>query len=306
MQSKTSIYVIMILSLMCLLGSSVMSCDQAPKAAEAPVTVPAEAPATAPVEMPVTAPVETPATTTSDISTMSEEEVCVYIWKQLPVLLPNEYDITQFSKDSREAAYKGDGKWTFYVSGSMSDIAQLPLEIVEKAEDYWVERKNREVTTCDLILTAFFYEKTNLIEIVGVQRSNVTTQTEVEETPIKKEFTLDWMTVTYMGTRARFQGSIRNHGRVPLKNLGVKFFLVDEEDNVVETVEAIVEPDIIAPGENGKIYEELHTESMLENLRYAYEFLTAAGEPFEMVPAPEGAKPKFYHVGGGKGKLSSM
>lgn len=298
MQSKTRPYIIMLLSLMCFLGSSIMSCDQAPKAAETP--------ATAPVETPVTTPAETPVTTPSDTPTVSEEEVCAYIWGQLPAILPDEYDITQFSKDSREAAYKGDGKWSFSVSGATSDIVKLPPKIVEKAEDYWVERRTREVTTCDLRLEAVYFEKIRLIDTVEVRRFNEATNTEVDETPIRKEFTLNWTTVQYQAMHFYFQGSIRNSGRVPLKNLGVKFFLFDEEGNVLETVEAIVEPDIIAPGEYGKIYKLLDIEDIPENARYNCVFLTAAGEPFEMVPASEGGKPKFYHVGGGKDKSSGI
>ena len=220
------------------------------------------------------------------------------IWRELPALLTDEYDITQFSKDSREAAYVGDGQWSFSISGLASDTIQLQPEIVEKFEDYWVEQQTREVTTCDLLLTAFFYEKTNLIEVAGVQSSNVTTKTEAVETPVKKEFTLNWLKVEYQAMHFYFEGSIRNHGRVPLKNLGVKFLLFDEEGKVLETVEATVEPDIIAPEENGKIYKLLDIEDVPENARYNCVFLTAAGEPFQMVPAPEGGKYEFYHVGG--------
>ena len=68
-------------------------------------------------------------TTPSDVPTMSEEEACSYIWSKLPSKLPTDCSIEQFSKDTRNATYEGNGKWTFNVSGLVSDTQELPLKI---------------------------------------------------------------------------------------------------------------------------------------------------------------------------------
>ena len=136
-------------------------------------------------------------TTPNDLPTMTEEEVCSYIWSELPSKLPNDCSIEQFSKDTREVTYEGNGKWILNVSGLVSDTQELSVELVEKMGDYWVEQRVDEVTTYTQILQAVFFEKTKLIEITDVQQSNVTTKTEVDETPIKKEFVVNWTTAQY-------------------------------------------------------------------------------------------------------------
>lgn len=178
-----------------------------------------------------TSPSTTPTLTTtpSDVPTMAEEEVGSYIWSKLPSKLPNDCSIEQFSKDTREVTYEGNGKWIFNVSGLVSDTQESSVELVEKMGDYWVEQRIDEVTTYTQILEAVFFEKTELVEIMDVQRSNVTTKTEVDETPMKKEFVVNWTTAQYEGRQLSINCQISNTGRVPLKYLKAKFRICDEE-----------------------------------------------------------------------------
>lgn len=272
MKNKTNMSVLLLFSLVCFLASSIIGCAQTPKPVQAPTTAP------------------------SDIPTMSKDEASAYVWSQLPVKLPSEYNVAQFSKESRVATYEGDAKWTFSVSGSVSDTQKLPSELVEKLEDYWVERCTHKVTTCDLILHAVFYEKTKLIEIVEIWHENVKTRIETDETPIKKEFQIEWMNVEDHGSHYMFNGVIKNIGKVPLKNLGVKFFLYDEEDNIVATEQTHVKPNTVAPGEIGEILSRV-TILRIKPEYYNILFLTGAGEAFHQSTSPSIEKACFYHIG---------
>lgn len=109
----------------------------------------------------------------------SEEEVVTLIWARLPNYL-TEHDRSQFDPESREVTYLGKWKWLFQVSGSGEDSQSweiwIPSEWGERLPSELGGRRitsTRVIRTYDLKLTAHFYEKTGVIEILDIEKFNV-------------------------------------------------------------------------------------------------------------------------------------
>ena len=91
-----------------------------PAPAPPPTTVPAPTPTPLQTPTPVPAPTHTPLQPAPkpDEPSLSEEKVCSLAWSELPTELPDGYEKSQFTADTGEATYEGNGEWTFSISGS--------------------------------------------------------------------------------------------------------------------------------------------------------------------------------------------
>lgn len=121
----------------------------------------------------------------------SEEEVCALIWAKLPAEVGRGYSKADFYSNTRAATYQGDGKWLFEVSGLITEsfiefggeertrtreykpkdrwdnpFSYKPIEVIEQQYRDVIERYR-------LKLKANFYEKTGIVEVMGIYGSLV-------------------------------------------------------------------------------------------------------------------------------------
>lgn len=260
-----------------------------------PTPAPAPAPTPAPAPAPTPAPVPTPAPPpTTDEPDFSEEETCAYIWSRLPSQLPNGYNKTQFSTETKKATYEGNGKWTFVVFGFVEDIVPLPTKIYEKIADQWVEQYSQEVTTYELKLSVVFYEKTRAFEIVDIEKFNERVDTEISETAItRKELMVLWVRGEYSGYGYHFEGSVENTGKIPIRHVQVELLCYDSDGNLLTTERSPLDPDVIAAGELAHFNLRVYLKGM-KIKSYNYRFVTALGEEFYRFVTDSGEE-YFYH-----------
>ena len=109
----------------------------------------------------------------------------------------------------------------------------LPKKTYEKTPGNWVEQNSQEVTTYELKLTAEFHEKTNLLEIQDIEKSNELVKTEiVDETTIagqKLQFHR-WL-VSYDGSNFILEGLVENTGQVTLEDIMLEIEYHADADN---------------------------------------------------------------------------
>ena len=263
-----------------------------PKPAPAPPTpaptealppTPAPAPVPAPAPTPAPPPPPPPPQPTIDEPYLSQDEVCTYVWSQLPSELPDGYKRSQFLIDTGKATYEGNGEWTFVVfgSGELKWPSSTKIEIHEKTPGNWVGQQSQDVTTYELSLTAVFYEETKVLEIIDIEKFNEQLTTEAIETPIQKALLVHWIRGEYVGQRYRLEGSVENVGKIPLNDIQVEFALLDEDGKFLATEKTTLDPEIINPGERAKWFLNFTVREKVR--RYNYEFTTASGQPFLMV-----------------------
>ena len=122
----------------------------------------------------------------------SEEEVCALIWDRLPNEL-EEYYMARFVSNTRKATDQGDGKLLFEVSGSdkrsfreyggetrpkiylepySSHLGSNPFNpIIQENQSRWVSK------IYELKLYANFYERTGIVEVIGINSTLIKTST---------------------------------------------------------------------------------------------------------------------------------
>jgi len=268
-----------------------VGCQQQPEPAP---PIPERAPAPpAPTHIP--APPSSPPA--ADEPSLSENEVCSYVWSRLSFKLSDEYDESQFLKDTKQAAYEGNGEWHFVIFGFVKDTGPSSTEIIEKITGQWVEQQSQEVTTCELKLTAVFYEKTRTVEVVDIEKFNEKMDTEISETPIlRKELKVHWVNAQYSGYQYFFEGSIENTGKIPLRYLQVEFLGYDVDGNLIAIECCPLSPEIIAVGELGHFYLRIYLKG--KHLRtYDYRFITDSGEKFYRTDADSEEVIFCYEIG---------
>ncbi len=120
-----------------LLAAVIMvGCQQQPEPAPAPpAPAPTLPPPPAPTPKPTPTPAPPPPTPAPDEPKLSANEVCSYVWSQLPSELPDGYEKSQFFAFTKQATYEGKGEWTFVIFGSMEEIGPLQTKIYEKTKD---------------------------------------------------------------------------------------------------------------------------------------------------------------------------
>ena len=114
----------------------------------------------------------------------SEEEVCALIWDRLPNEL-EEYYMARFVSNTRKATYQGDGKWLFEVSGSdarsfseYGGETRRRMEIIDREVYFRSEEQYRWVYEIyALKLKANFYERTGIVEVIGINSTLIETST---------------------------------------------------------------------------------------------------------------------------------
>lgn len=229
-----------------------------------------------------TAPAPAPAPTVIDQPSLSADEVCALCWSRLPPKLPEEYQRSQFSQKTREATYQENGQWEFVVFGLVEELGPTSTEVIEKASDYWIEQRSQEVTTCELKLTAIFYEDIKVLEIADIEEFNEQVDTKVTETPIPMELRLDFINGWYRGYTYRFEGSVENIGKVPLKGIQVEIVSFDEDHNLLDEQIISLEPEIIEPGVYGHFMLDVYLKG--KRIRsYDYRFLSTTGKIFSQL-----------------------
>ena len=277
--------------------TGVLGCQEAPTPAPAPAPTPPPAPTQTPAPAPT--PTPTPAPTPSpppdaDEPDLSENEVCSYVWSRVSSQLADGYDKSQFLIDTRKATYEGNGEWTFEILGAVKDTGPSSTEVCETTAGYWVEQHSQEVTTYELRLTAVFYEKTKIIELLDIEKSNEQVNTEITETPIlREELKVLSMNAEYSGYIYRFEGSVENTGKIPLISLEVELYGYDTDDNLMAQERAPLYPEVINPGELGHFLLQVYLKG--KHIRsYTYTFITPSGEEFYRSDTDAG-EIFFYH-----------
>jgi len=279
MKKLAILYTVALLVL--LIMSQVVGCQEQPAPARpAPTPAPTEALPPTHASAPTPAPTPTPAPPAVDEPSLSENEVCSYVWSQLPFKLPNGYKKSQFLMHTRESTYEGNGEWKFVVLGSAKkDVGPTSTEIYEKTPGHWFEKESQEVTTYELKLTAVLNEETKIFEITSIDEFNEQVKTDWTETPVPKELRVQWVKGEYSGYKYHLEGSVENIGKIPINDIQVEFVLFDSDDNLLATERAPVEPETIAPGKLGQFNLWVYLKG-LQLRSYNYRFITATGEEF--------------------------
>lgn len=149
-----------------------------------------------------------------DEPSLSEDEVSAYIWSHLPKTLPEGHEKTQLSRDTGTVTYLGNGKWRFEASGSVETREPFDEGIRESSKEAWLEWHSERVTTYELKLTADFYEKIRVLEILNIEKFNEQSQIDISEKPIYPELLVEWLIEEHEGERYRFEGSVKNTGKM--------------------------------------------------------------------------------------------
>ena len=102
------------------------------------------------------------------------DEVCALVWTRLPAELQGGYSKVQFSSVTRKATYQGDGKWLFEVSGSDMRSFIEHGEESRVSASFHTEYQSRWVNKIyELKLKAYFYKRTGIVEVIGINSSLV-------------------------------------------------------------------------------------------------------------------------------------
>ncbi|MFC2001300.1 FxLYD domain-containing protein [Chloroflexota bacterium] len=140
------------------------------------------------------------------------------------------------------------------------------------------------------MLTADYYEKTDTLDILGIQKldDNTTVETIYEEPIIGKGLRVNRIIGESTGGYSlRVQGTVENIGCVPLENVIIEVKTFDVNDNWVRTDNTTLTPSKINVYENAKFLLEI--EQMLAGKevreggrsilgRYTYRFLLPSEE----------------------------
>ena len=190
---------------------------------------------------------------------MSQEEMAAYVWKLLPDSLPGSYAKSQFESETKNAVYIGNNKWEFSLRGGETQSKSLPLRRYEKTPGNWVENYSNQVYTYNLELKAIYYETTNTLDIIDIQKSDEDTKIEtVSEIPIiAKKFKVDWIRGEVSGVLVRIEGSVTNIGIIPIENATIEVALFDLEGNLIRTDTAPLKPNKIDVYGSGNFFLEV-------------------------------------------------
>ncbi len=225
------------------------------------------------VEMPV------PSETEIDEPFLSREEVEVYTWSQLPDHLPQGYDKSQFSPDTKSAVFEGRSIWSFQVYGSGEIIEPLPqARYRSPLDDGWIVEEKEEITTYQLKLTAKFYESLRMVEILDIAKFNEREEVKIASKEFiadKKELLVQWIRPQYEGIRYDFEGSVKNIGSVPLENIEVEVTLFDDNHEPIIVKTVLLDPQIIDIGELGHFLVRFMEKIDLRF--YEYRFIDSSG-----------------------------
>jgi hypothetical protein len=192
--------------------------------------------------------------TEEDIPKISAGEMAAFLWDKLPEQLINEYKKSQFLSPIKKATYQGNGKWVFQTSGTSLKSTLLPTRNYEKSPGYWVESHTQEVTTGTLLLTANYYEKTDTLEILSIEKSNEATKIETlfEKKIIGEGLKVSWINASTTGLNVRVECSVKNIGIIPLEEVSMQVTLYDAKGLLIRTDNVTMVPGKINVGENAK------------------------------------------------------
>ncbi len=229
--------------------------------------------------------------TEGDIPKISEGEMAAFLWGKLPDQLIDEYKKSQFSSPTKKAKYQGNGKWVFQASGTSSKSTLLPIRNYEKNPGYWVESHTQAVITSTLLLTANYYEKTDTLEILSIEKSNEDTKIETlfENKIIGEGLKVSWINAYTTGLNVRIECSAKNIGIVPLEEVYMQVKLYDAKGTLIRTDNVTMVPSKINVGENAKFdLSDLLSSPLLSSQvspgqtptfgKYDYRFLLRAGK----------------------------
>jgi len=231
-------------------------------------------------EVPSPPPPDTTLTTpATDEPILSSDEVCARVWAKLPDDLEGNYTKVQLKRDTRSARYLGDHKWKFEVLGFVETREQLPETLKQKPDDSWISLQSESVSTCELRLTADFYERNGTVEISGVEEFNVQTSTETDETPVYPKLQLLWVRATYADMYYEMEGSVLNVGRVPVHDVEAEIANFDTSNTLISTYKGALIPDTIDVSETARF--NIKFELNRKDIHYKIRFLTPSGDSIE-------------------------
>lgn len=227
----------------------------------------------------------------TDIPEQSEEEMTAFIWNKLPHYLPDNYTKTQFSSPTGEATYCGEKKWSYTVYGTETKSSLLTPTQYEKSPGNWVKNISQEVSTCEYVLTADYYENTGTLDILDIQINDIQTTTETvsEQSIIGEGLRVKRITGTSGGSDLRLEGSVVNIGITPLENVIIEVKTYAMNGDLLRTDTATLTPSLIDVGETGSFFLHVMLESTLKGAeeseggswtlgKYNYKFLLPSGE----------------------------
>lgn len=160
-------------------------------------------------------------TIAQDIPIISKEDMANIIWNKIPAKLSSDYSKTRITNVIKSATYMGNSFWEFSCNGDYITSAILPEVIYEKTPNKWVREQSKQITTRNLLIKITFNDKDNSILSLNVDTVNQTIESEVfiSSPAIGKGVDVLWVTWTYNGDNQRIEGSIKNIGVLPLKNV---------------------------------------------------------------------------------------
>jgi hypothetical protein len=208
----------------------------------------------------------------------TSEEISTTIYSKLSSILPSEYRIEQFNRDTRKTKYLGNGKWEFYVFGREEKKESLPEEIIEQSDILWIGYQKDKITTSDLSLTAYYFENSGICEISSIERYNENTyDTIISERTIEAKLTVTHKELQHFGITHRFQVTVKNTSFIPIKGikLWASFSRYNSKSSEPVEVEGIVYYDELYPDKTAVLIISFEDEDPTHYYRYIdFEFFT--------------------------------
>ncbi|MFC1872845.1 hypothetical protein ACFLYV_03920 [Chloroflexota bacterium] len=204
-----------------------------------------------------------------DEPTLSEEEIISLIWSVLPSKLPSEYNIKDFNYSERQAAYAGDGKWEFTVSGLHSDRALLPRQIQMVSDVKQSRISSEEITEYELLLEALFFQNTYVLEIVDIHTRKKPPYTNVldQEEIYARILLINKWEQLYQNTFI-FRGSIINDSDFALLNVLIEISYRLPSSGTRETVRKPLPDRYLLPNEQASYEFRIPCDECDENTTY--------------------------------------
>jgi hypothetical protein len=279
------VVVLIVITFILFFGCNSTAEPQSPE--PAPLTTVTSAPETATV---ITPP---PSVQAPDTPKIPKEELLPLLWDKLPDDLPQGYHKTSLQPETADAMYQGDGKWDYSISGNVSRSSTLPQKYVEQSPDEWVEEHSVKVVTDDLLLQAEYFESTDALNILSVDKTGETETTKIiSDVPvIAYKLKVNWIAGSTTGYGYRVEGSVKNIGILPLENV---LFVVNGYDGqgvFMGTENITLSPAILAVGDSCKFVLDatgfyLHgsapNKGKVTMGYYDYRFLLPSGKRIEI------------------------
>jgi len=221
---------------------------------------------------------------------ISEEEMATYLWDKLPDKLQDGYTKDDFLPDTKKATRLDNEKWEFQLSGSENESMILPQQCLEKTPGEWVLNNSREVKYFNLVLTADYYENTDTLDVLSIEKTETETILETihEKPTLGRGLKVSWIQGSSTGGNGlRIEGVVKNIGCATLENAIVEVATFSVEGDLIRIDQTELVPNILNADESAKFALDIqqslkgsesgeHGEYIMG--KYAYRFLMPSGE----------------------------